>query len=209
MKYLGNLAAEQTVNFLFNTNDSDGAAVAPTTAGVIIVYRDGVKTDMLMSGGDSGSGSGSGSGDPSSISYTPSFDGIDGVNLVSIETALDPLFFASGHDYTVVLSGAVIDGETISAALSMFSLGNRTSDVANTDDVADAVLARDVADAEGSAAQKSLATVVLANANKSNTTDHPGYLTVYRTDGTTEHAQIPVSTNANADPIDGIGEEPA
>ena len=35
--------------------------------------------------------------------------------------------------------------------------------------------------------------------------DNSGKLTIYRTDGTTEHCQITISTDPNADPIDGIG----
>ena len=51
----------------------------------------------------------------------------------------------------------------------------------------------------------SLATVVLATTNKANTVDNPGRLTVYRTDGVTSHAQIPISTDPHANPIDGVG----
>jgi len=70
---------------------------------------------------------------------------------------------------------------------------------------ADVLLCRDMSECEASAAAVSLCTVVLAIANKSNTIDNPGYLTVYRTNGTTEHCQIPITTDANADPIDGVG----
>jgi hypothetical protein len=186
LKYLGNMAAGQTVNYLFNTNDSDGAPAAPTTAGTVSVYKDNDTTPTTAG-----------------VTYTPSFNSIVGVNLVSIVTS--DAFYAAEHDYTVVLSGAVIDGETVSATVGMFSLGYRTSDVTNANQIADAVLARDVANAEASAPQTSLGTVILATANKANTTDNPGYLTIYRTDGTTEHSQIPVSTSHDADPIDGVG----
>jgi len=70
---------------------------------------------------------------------------------------------------------------------------------------ADILLCRDMSACEAAAAANSLCTVVLAMANKSNTIDNPGYLTVYRTNGTTEHCQIPITTDANADPIDGVG----
>ena len=70
---------------------------------------------------------------------------------------------------------------------------------------ADAVLSRGVSNMEATADAKSLATIVLATANKANTKDHEGYLTVYRTDGVTEHVRISISTDVNAAPIDGIG----
>jgi hypothetical protein len=106
MRYLGNIAASQTLNFLFPTNDAGGAAVAPTTAGTVSVYKDN-DTAQTTTG----------------VTYTPSFDGVTGVNLVSIVTSDG--FYAAGHDYTVVLTGAVIDGETVNAVLATFSIEHR------------------------------------------------------------------------------------
>jgi hypothetical protein len=103
MRYLGNIAAGQTVNFLFPTNNADGAAVAPTTAGTVSVYKD-------ANTGETAAG----------VTYTPSFDGAAGVNLVSIATS--DAFYAAGHDYAVVLGGAVIDGQTVNAVLATFSI---------------------------------------------------------------------------------------
>jgi hypothetical protein len=106
MRYLGNIAAGQTLNFLFPTNDSSGAGVAPTTAGTIRVYKDNDTTETNAG-----------------VTYTPSFDGVAGVNLVSLVTS--DAFYASGHDYAVVLVGAVIDGETVNAVLATFSIAHR------------------------------------------------------------------------------------
>jgi hypothetical protein len=71
--------------------------------------------------------------------------------------------------------------------------------------VADAILARNVSNVESTAPQTSLTTAILAITNKSNTFAHAGYLTIYRTDCLTEHARIAVSTDSNAEPIDGVG----
>jgi hypothetical protein len=106
MKYLGNIAAGQTLSLLFATNDAAGAAVAPTTAGTVSVYKDDNTTQTTTG-----------------VSYTPSFDGIAGVNLVKITTS--DAFYAAGHDYTVVLTGAVIDGETVNAVLAAFAIEYR------------------------------------------------------------------------------------
>jgi hypothetical protein len=103
---LGNIPAGQTITFLFSTNDGSGAAVAPTTAGTVSVYKDDGTTETTAG-----------------VTYTPSFDALPGVNLVTIVTS--DAFYAAGHDFAVVLSGAVIDGETLNAVLAGFSIEHR------------------------------------------------------------------------------------
>ncbi len=104
-------------------------------------------------------------------------------------------------------AGTVADktGYALSAAYDAAKTAAQPGDVPTGDQIADAVLARNVAGAEAAAPRTSLATAILAATNKANTFAHPGYLTVYRTDGLTEHTQIPLSTNHDADPVDGIG----
>jgi hypothetical protein len=67
--------------------------------------------------------------------------------------------------------------------------------------VADAVLSRDVANAESSAAEHSLCTIVLASLESSisGTT-----WTIKRTDGVTTHAIKTLTTDETADPITGV-----
>jgi hypothetical protein len=120
MRYLGNMAAGQTLNFLFPTNDSDGGAAAPTTAGTVSVYQDGNPTQSTTG-----------------VTYTPSFDGVVGVNLIAINTS--DAFYAAGHDYTVVLTGAVIDGQPVNAVLVAFSIEHRYP---HPDNIADGLLDR-------------------------------------------------------------------
>jgi hypothetical protein len=74
-----------------------------------------------------------------------------------------------------------------------------TSDERNA--VADAVLSRDVANAEASAAEHSLCTIVLASLESSisGTT-----WTIKRTDGETTHATKTLTTDETADPITGV-----
>lgn len=80
-----------------------------------------------------------------------------------------------------------------------------TTAAPTAEQIADAVLSRNVANVEAASPRTSLATAILATTNKSNTDDHEGFLTVYRTDGVTEHVRIPISVNPDADPIEGIG----
>ena len=118
MRYLGNIAVGQTVHFLFATNDSDGAAVAPSTAGTVSVYKNDGTSETTTG-----------------VTYTTSFDGLVGINRVSIDTSDG--FYATGCDYTVVLDGAVIDGQTVNAVLAAFSIAHRYP---TPDDNADALL---------------------------------------------------------------------
>jgi hypothetical protein len=69
--------------------------------------------------------------------------------------------------------------------------------------VADAVLLRDAAHVEATAAEHSLCYVILAM-SEANTTAHAGKLTVFRTDGTTEFVQKSVTTATAADAVTGV-----
>jgi hypothetical protein len=71
------------------------------------------------------------------------------------------------------------------------------------DAIADAVLQRDVANVEATAAEHSLCFVVLAM-SESNTTTHANKLTVFQTDGTTEFVQKAIASDATAVPITGV-----
>jgi hypothetical protein len=74
-----------------------------------------------------------------------------------------------------------------------------TSDERNA--VADAVLSRDVANAESSAAEHSLCTIVLASLESSISGTA---WTIKRTDGVTTHATKTLTTDETADPITGV-----
>ncbi len=112
MRHLGNIALDQTIDFLFSTNSQAGALVAPTTPGTVTIYKDN-----------------SASGTTNGVTYTPSFNGLAGVNLVTIATS--DAFYAAGHDYAVVLAGAVVDSQSINAVVAGFSIAFRaaTADV--------------------------------------------------------------------------------
>ncbi len=69
--------------------------------------------------------------------------------------------------------------------------------------IADAVLVRDVASVEASAAKHSLCYVVLAM-SQSSTVDQPGMLTVYKTDGQSEFVRKTLHTSPDADAVTGV-----
>ena len=116
MSYLGDIKVDATLTHWWNTNDADGASITRATNGTIKVDRDdgtdctaGVITDT--------------EDDPDT-----------GIHRIVIDTSGHAACIAA-HDYTVWVDGAVIDGETVNAALCTFSIENRFmrgTDSANT-----------------------------------------------------------------------------
>ena len=113
MMYLGDFAANATVDFKWNTNTSAGASVTRATNGNIRIYKANSATQRTSANG---------------ITDTEDFDSLTGVHHLRIDTAdnTDAGFYAAGSDYQVVLEGAVIDGQTVNAVLAHFSIANRT-----------------------------------------------------------------------------------
>lgn len=106
-KYIGDYKEDATLYFLWDTCDKNGAAITRSTNGTIKVYKD-----------DSTAKSTAG------ITDTEDFDGITGVHLCKIDLSTDA-FYVAGHDYSIVITGAVIDGENVNAVLATFSTENR------------------------------------------------------------------------------------
>ena len=107
MPYLGDIAEDSVLYFTWDTNDGDGDSITRATDGTISVYKDD---------GDTQSTAG--------ITDTEDFDSLTGVHMCKIDTSADA-FYATGHDYSVVLSAATIDGQTVNATLAHFSIQNR------------------------------------------------------------------------------------
>ena len=105
--YLGDYLEDATVFFCWDSNDGDGAAITRATDGAIRVYKDD---------GDSETTTG--------ITDTEDFDTVTGVHNCKIDLS-SATFYARGHDYSVCLVGATIDGETVNAVLAHFSIENR------------------------------------------------------------------------------------
>jgi len=105
--YLGDYEEDDRLYFCWSTNDKSGASITRATDGTIKVYK------------------GTGSGEcTTGITDTKDFDGITGVHNCMIDLSTDA-FYTPGSDYSVVLAGAVIDGETVNAVLATFSIENR------------------------------------------------------------------------------------
>ena len=104
--YLGNFSAGAIIYFTWDTNDGNGASIAPTVAGTISVYKD---DDLAQS--------------VAGITDTRAFDGLVGIHNVKIDTS--NAFYAIGRDYHVILSACTIDGQVVNATLAEFSIENR------------------------------------------------------------------------------------
>ena len=116
--YLGDyLEDTQYLDFKWDTNDASGASITRAVDGTISVYK-----------GNSDAQSVAG------VTDTEDFDGLTGIHHLRIDLAADA-FYEVGYDYSVVLSAATIDGETVNAVLATFSIENRYmrgTDGANT-----------------------------------------------------------------------------
>ncbi len=106
--YLGDFYAGATVHFMFNTNGSSGQSITRSTDGTISCYKNNGTTQ-----------------DTDGITTTEDFDGLTGVHAVTIDLSADATFYSEGANFSVVLSGATIDTQTVNAVLAHFSIKNR------------------------------------------------------------------------------------
>lgn len=111
MNYLGDFSAGQLVYAPWSTQSGVGASITRATDGTVSVYKDNNGTQSVAG-----------------VTDDEDFDSITGIHMVIIDTGADA-FYEAGHDYTIVLTGAVIDGETVNAILGTFSIENRTAQV--------------------------------------------------------------------------------
>lgn len=102
--YVGDYVEDEIVYFFWYTT------VAPTTDGTIKVYKNDGTTEVTA---------------PTGITDTRDFDGKTGVHLCSVNIGVINSFYAKKKDYVVVLTGAVIDGETTNAVIASFSIEQR------------------------------------------------------------------------------------
>ena len=107
MNYLGDFPQDQTIYFLWPTNNDAGASITRAIDGTVSVYKDNGTTQVTTG-----------------VTDTEDFDSLTGIHLCTIVTT--NVWYAPAHDYTVVLSAATIDGQTVNAVIASFSIENRT-----------------------------------------------------------------------------------
>lgn len=105
--YLGDFVEDSTLHFVWTSLSTTGASVTRTTDGTIAVWKDN-GTSQSVEG----------------VTDTEDFDGFTGVHAVTIDLSAHA-FYATGADYTVMLTGATIDSVTVNKVLAHFSIENR------------------------------------------------------------------------------------
>lgn len=133
--YLGDFKAGSILYFTWDTNDGNGASINPSIAGTISVYKDDNVVQSVAG-----------------ITDVRAFDGLVGVHNCRIDTS--NVFYAAGHDYSVVLSAATIDTQVVNATLATFSIENRNRDIsalaiANIWDDIQSAATHDIAESAG------------------------------------------------------------
>lgn len=104
--YLGDYTKNDVVYYQWDTTDPSGNSVDPSTSGTLIIYQNSTLAQT-----------------ESDIAYTVGFDGITGIHDVQVQTS--GAFYTVENDYTMVISGCVVEGKTIQATLARFSVQNR------------------------------------------------------------------------------------
>jgi len=97
----------------FNTHKADGTPITLAGTPTARVYKDDGTTE-----------------DDSGITLTVDFDSKTGLHNVKIDTSQDATFYATGHDYSVVLSAGTVDGvSVVGYEIFKFRLGEIPVDV--------------------------------------------------------------------------------
>ena len=106
MVYLGDFATNTTIHFMWNSFTSAGGSVTRGTNGTIRVYKNNGTVETTVG-----------------VTDTEDFDTLTGVHACTIVTT--DAFYQASANFSVVLAGAVIDGQTVNAVLAQFSIENR------------------------------------------------------------------------------------
>ena len=123
--YLGDHLPGQPVKFPWSTNAKTGGSSARSVQGAVRVYKGSSSTEFTAG-----------------IVDTPNFDALTGVQYGTLDTT--DSFYVAHEDYSIVLVGAIIDGEQVNAILGAFSILNRGTNVLLTPGVVSGSLAPSV-----------------------------------------------------------------
>lgn len=116
MSYLGDFIENSSVRLYFTTNNSAGAAVAPSSAfevADVVLYKNGSDTQRNSTSG---------------WTMTSPFDSVVGLHLLEIDLSDDDDagFYAAGNDYAPILNpDETVDSQVVVSRLEHFSIQNR------------------------------------------------------------------------------------
>ena len=109
---LGNHAAGNVLDFIWNTNSASGSWTRSTN-GTIRIYKGNSVTQLADGDPDDG------------ITDTEDFDGVTGIHHCRIDTSVNPTFYAAGNDFNVVVVGMVFGSVSFNLCIARFSLEKR------------------------------------------------------------------------------------
>jgi hypothetical protein len=115
----------------------------------------------------------------------------------------DAVFASGAWSAVVTITGTGLDPADLEFVLVGIDPKATTLPATANNAIADAILSRNVSNVEGSAAEHTLCTVVLAMLENDAVTT-PGSLLIYRTNGVTVHATKTLTTDPAAEPITGV-----
>ena len=101
MMYLGDFPTSAMIDFNWSSNSAAGASITRATNGTVSVYKANGTTQST-----------------SGVTDTEDFDTLTGIHHCRIDTSSDGTFYAAGSEFSVVLSAATIDGQTVNAVLA-------------------------------------------------------------------------------------------
>jgi len=105
--YLGDFKTGGTHYFSFSTNNKSGGK-ATYSGGSVKVFKDDVNAGVTAG-----------------VTVVKDFGNPAMTGVHNVKLVLTDAFYAAGHDYTVALTEATIDGETVNAVIAEFSIQNR------------------------------------------------------------------------------------
>jgi hypothetical protein len=114
MEHYGQVDASSTLRIFFTTHDTDGAAVAPSSAfeaADVRIYKDGSATQRSSEAG---------------YTMTSPFDTVTGLHLLSVDLSdnTDAGFYAAGSQYSVILvPDETVDAFAVVRVLADFRIG--------------------------------------------------------------------------------------
>lgn len=113
-----NMLGDFTAGSVFDLRFTTRADGAPTTltGGTLAVYKANSTTESTTG-----------------VTLTADYDGRTGLNSVRIDTTTDPTFYASGNDYSLVLTAGTVNGvSVVGAVVAEFSITHRSADATTT-----------------------------------------------------------------------------
>lgn len=104
MSYLGDLPLSAVIDLNFETTGPTGAG-STLSGGTVSVYQ-GSSTTQTTTG----------------VTLTADFDGVTGLNHVTVDTSTDGTFYATGRNFSIVLTAGTVGGVALTGPVGNFTI---------------------------------------------------------------------------------------